>query len=209
MHHHTDPKNMQVKHLVNRCIEQHTNMQIKHPFTNLFCTFSLFACFQGQKTTYMCLFSLIKKIAYLCKVRYFLFPSGIKKKKKKAHTLSSRTCNTFVLRPTSVLALTQDSIITIRQEEQTEGFQPQWCISTIYHAWDTPFWSGTLKMLKQSIFTILAGLLHIGLPYKINHHEHLSCFMQLYSTINCTSSTFPMTLWPWVNIKVFQTRITL
>ena len=25
-----------------------------------------------------------------------------------------------------------------------EGSRPEWCISTIYHAWDTPFWSGTL-----------------------------------------------------------------
>ena len=28
-----------------------------------------------------------------------------------------------------------------------EGFRPEWCISTIYHAWDTPFWSGTLWWL--------------------------------------------------------------
>ena len=27
-----------------------------------------------------------------------------------------------------------------------EVFQPEWCISTIYHAWDTPFWSGTLDI---------------------------------------------------------------
>ena len=26
-----------------------------------------------------------------------------------------------------------------------EGSRTEWCISTIYHAWDTPFWSGTLK----------------------------------------------------------------
>ena len=25
-----------------------------------------------------------------------------------------------------------------------EGSQPEWCISTIFHAWDTPFWSKTL-----------------------------------------------------------------
>ena len=25
-----------------------------------------------------------------------------------------------------------------------EGFCPEWYISSIYHAWDTPFWSGTL-----------------------------------------------------------------
>ena len=28
-----------------------------------------------------------------------------------------------------------------------EGSQPERCISIIYHAWDTPFWSGTLSML--------------------------------------------------------------
>ena len=28
-----------------------------------------------------------------------------------------------------------------------KGFRPEWLISTIYHAWDTPFWSGTLDML--------------------------------------------------------------
>ena len=27
-----------------------------------------------------------------------------------------------------------------------EGSWPEWCISTIYHAWDTSFWSGTLEM---------------------------------------------------------------
>ena len=27
-----------------------------------------------------------------------------------------------------------------------EGFRPEWGISTIYHAWDTPFWLGTLSM---------------------------------------------------------------
>ena len=32
-----------------------------------------------------------------------------------------------------------------------EGFQPEWCISTIYHAWDTPFWSGTDKLCHSSL----------------------------------------------------------
>ena len=27
----------------------------------------------------------------------------------------------------------------------SEGSKPEWCICTIYHAWDTPFWSGTLN----------------------------------------------------------------
>ena len=26
-----------------------------------------------------------------------------------------------------------------------EGFGPEWCISAIYHALDTPFWLGTLE----------------------------------------------------------------
>ena len=30
-----------------------------------------------------------------------------------------------------------------------EGFRPEWCISTTYHAWDTPFWLGTLDLLLQ------------------------------------------------------------
>ena len=30
----------------------------------------------------------------------------------------------------------------------TNGSWPEWCISTIYHAWDTSFWPRTLKMLS-------------------------------------------------------------
>ena len=29
-----------------------------------------------------------------------------------------------------------------------EGSRPEWCISTIYHAWDTPLWSGTLDIAE-------------------------------------------------------------
>ena len=29
---------------------------------------------------------------------------------------------------------------------ETLGFWSGWCISTIYHAWDTPFWSGSLDI---------------------------------------------------------------
>ena len=28
-------------------------------------------------------------------------------------------------------------------QQYVEGFRPEWCISTIYHAWDAPFWSWT------------------------------------------------------------------
>ena len=39
------------------------------------------------------------------------------------------------------------------------------------------------QMLNRSIFPILTELLHSHLPYIINHHEHLSYFMQLYNTM--------------------------
>ena len=29
-----------------------------------------------------------------------------------------------------------------------EGSRPEWCISAVYHAWDTPFWSGTLDIWR-------------------------------------------------------------
>ena len=31
------------------------------------------------------------------------------------------------------------------QNPHFEGFLPEWCISTIHHAWDTPFWLETLE----------------------------------------------------------------
>ena len=32
-----------------------------------------------------------------------------------------------------------------RAQEHIEGFRPAWYISTTHHAWDTPFWLGTLE----------------------------------------------------------------
>ena len=33
-----------------------------------------------------------------------------------------------------------------KRVEHIEGSRPDWCTFTIYHAWDTPFWSGTLDI---------------------------------------------------------------
>ena len=44
------------------------------------------------------------------------------------------------------------------------------------------------------IHTILKGLLRSHLPYTINHHEHLSCIMQLYNTMTAQVLGFPVTL---------------
>ena len=35
-----------------------------------------------------------------------------------------------------------------------KGSRPEWCISIIYHAWDTPFWSGTLDIFYQFSVTL-------------------------------------------------------
>ena len=37
------------------------------------------------------------------------------------------------------------------------------------------------KKSKRSIFTILTGLFHSRLPYIIDHHKHLRCFIHLYN----------------------------
>ena len=48
------------------------------------------------------------------------------------------------------------------------------------------------QMLKRPISTILIGLLHSHLPHLINHHEHLSWFMQLYN--RTTAQVLPFLL---------------
>ena len=56
------------------------------------------------------------------------------------------------------------------------------------------------QMLNQSIFAILKGILHNHFPYIIMNIWVAPNFQQN----DGTSSTFPWTLWPWVNIKVIQ-----
>ena len=50
------------------------------------------------------------------------------------------------------------------------------------------------------------GFLHSHLVYILSHHEHFSCFLQLYNIITRSVLAF---LWPWVDIKVIQTGIKL
>ena len=47
-----------------------------------------------------------------------------------------------------------------------------------------------VQMLKRSIFNVLTGFLHSNLPYIINHHIYLSCFMQLYNRMNAQVLVF-------------------
>ena len=82
-------------------------------------------------------------------------------------------------------------IIMLTTRRAIKGFPPEWCISTIYHAWNTPFWSGILKILQGSIFPILAGLLQSS----SSHNQPSWTFKLLHANLeqnNCTSSIFPV-----------------
>ena len=59
------------------------------------------------------------------------------------HLVPTLTCiNTSVWHLVPIL-----TCINISVWHHFEGFRPEWCISTIYHAWDTPFWLGTLDLV--------------------------------------------------------------
>ena len=58
--------------------------------------------------------------------------------------------------------------------EYIEGFQPEWCISTIYHAWDALFWSGTLDIQCTNTFTHTQHITHethIQFTHTHNYHR--------------------------------------
>ena len=59
------------------------------------------------------------------------------------------------------------------------------------------------KKKKWSLSAILTRL-HSPPPYTIKHHEHELYHATLQQN-DCKSSTFPITLWPRVNIKIIQT----
>ena len=55
-----------------------------------------------------------------------------------------------------------------------EGFQPEWCISAIYHVWDKPFWSGTLD-----IYIYTHSQTHIHGLTQIKHKYSCLLFFQM------------------------------
>ena len=57
-----------------------------------------------------------------------------------------------------------------------EGSRPEWCISTIYHACDTPFWLGTLELCCTMPATVCAHIktskeLNFLKPYQLSLGE--------------------------------------
>ena len=53
-------------------------------------------------------------------------------------------CPIFSIIAISTCTTNYDTVTTYYKLTIIEGFQPEWCISTIYHAWDTPFWPAIL-----------------------------------------------------------------
>ena len=62
------------------------------------------------------------------------------------------------------------------------------------------------QMLKWSIFAITYKAVSQSSPLNNQTSELFHAALQHN---DCTSSSFPVTLWPWVNIKVIQTGINL
>ena len=116
-----------------------------------------------------------------------------------------QTCNTLYL----VMSSSANWVCTWRKfhSKHIRYINP----NTIDLTFTSIFFNQEEEMIKWSIFAIPRGLLHTHshLPYIFNHHEHFSCFMQLYNRMTTHFYTFPVSLWPWVNIKVVQTGIKL
>ena len=62
------------------------------------------------------------------------------------HVLPSLTCTLYCTPYRKIYIKEICSLSNVLCGFQIKGFLSEWCISTIYHAWDTPFWPGTLKM---------------------------------------------------------------
>ena len=69
--------------------------------------------------------------------------------------------------------LTQKSLDNEKAWEYIKGFQPEWCISTIYHTWDTPFWLETLNMWQCCLNSWHFQSIHI-ITHMFSHtHTHI------------------------------------
>ena len=70
-----------------------------------------------------------------------------------------------------------------------EGSQPECCISTIYYAWETPFWSGTLNMQSRTY-------IHTQQTYIAHTHTHtkeycvglLVDMVSVWACVGCSKS---------------------
>ena len=94
-----------------------------------------------------------------------------------------------------------------------KGFRPEWCISTIYHAWDTPFWSGTLDMCVYICVVLYVNcscmcFLKVGKTGASHEHMWLTCMPALHIPYRFKHSeclfSQTRTVWsPWSSIVIF------
>ena len=65
------------------------------------------------------------------------------------------------------------------------------------------------QMLEKSIIAIIKGLLWSHLSYINPPSRTLGLVHATLQQNDCKSSSFPVTLWPWLKFKVIQTGIIL
>ena len=78
----------------------------------------------------------------------------------------------FELQPATRQANDLTTRLRRQQRKQIEGSQPEWRISTIYHAWDAPFWLGTLEIQQWSLGTLAV---YINTAVEYNIHRRMIC----------------------------------
>ena len=85
----------------------------------------------------------------------------------------------------------------LQLEGNFEGFRPEWCISAIYHAWVTPFWSGTLN----SVLFLSFGAYYHSSDNGIEKYKLWS-----YNWCCMPESDFNMTTFVWLDQRTGETH---
>ena len=75
-----------------------------------------------------------------------------------------------------------------------EGFRPEWCISTIYHALDTPFWSGTLDIYIYTYMKVDLVISTFFLSLTVDSHSGRLCILKKKFQNNSYSE---QSIWWW------------
>ena len=145
-------------------------------------------------------FKLVKGLAVqtcsLCgTVRYTTLRVNILWDACSTVSLLPNVCDTPLLYLTTCLWHDQHMLLP-----HIEGFWPEWWISTIYQAWDTPFWSGILDLSHLCnclLVTLVWDVLSNSLQLRYDNTIKLCQTMDKSSSISQwhLAKTFSITLW--------------